>query len=83
MNASKVTNGSEAEILIRPPRLRLRVLSGMRRGRRPKRSARKLLEKNQHKTSPGENNQNFQIGETFLPLLRERRLGTQLHQAPG
>ena len=45
MNASKLTNGSEAEVLDKTSRLRLRVLSGVRRGLRPKRSARKLLDK--------------------------------------
>jgi hypothetical protein len=37
--------------------------------------------KGQDKTSPGESSRKLHFGETCLPLLRERRLGPQLHQA--
>ena len=84
MNTSKLTNGSEAEVLDKtsetPPKSARRSAARV--------VAKKVREasywtKDQDKTSTGESRKKLHFGETCLPLLRQRRLGSQLHQAAG
>jgi hypothetical protein len=48
MNASKLANGSEAEVLDKTSQTPPKSAQRMRRGLQPKRSARKLLDKRQN-----------------------------------
>ena len=84
MNASKLTNGSEAEVLDMTSQTSPKGCSeecGAGCGQKGQQES--YWTKDQDKTSSGESNQKLHFGETCLPLLRERRLGFQLHQASG
>jgi hypothetical protein len=81
MEVSKLTNGSRAGVLVKrsgpaPKSSQLRTVPS-----EVKRIGKTATKKAKTERPQSEGNQKIEIGEARLPLLRERRLGPQLHQA--